>query len=292
MVGHWLETLLRLPRRPGHYLPVNGHDMMRPPSSHFVAHPGVLHPWRLLVVTVAVLLVLGLLAAHGTQAQTVQGFSALSVTPACDALDVTWTPASGADATGYLVQWKTGGQEYSDVERRHTTGSTDSSYRITNLEAGDYEVRVTVQGGRSQGFEATKRANPKDTQHVTVVRGGAGQTYRIRMNEQPPIRVAVYPRQDLTDEYAYLQWDSGEALSAWPPLHFFIRNDPTTEELAELHPPAKWDTCREFSIKAKDSSATGTVTLYHGLIWDDLTERDGFTVDSVTVTVVDPIGGL
>ena len=268
--------------------------MMRPPSSHLVDRPGVLRHWRLLAVAVAVLLVLGLLAAPGTQAQTATGFSALSVAPACDALDVTWTPASNADATGYLVQWKTGDQEYSESERHHTTASTDSSYRITNLEPGDYDVRVTVQGGGSQGFEATERANPKDTQQVTVVRGGAAQTYRIGMDKQPPIRVAVYPKQNLTDEFADLRWDSGVDLWAWPPLHFFLPNDPTAEELADLHPPARWDTCREFSIEARTYSATGTVTLFHDVIWDDLTERDGFSVDSVTVTVVDPpeVGGL
>ena len=268
--------------------------MMRPPSSQFVARPGVLHPWRLLAVTVAVLLVLGLLAAPGTQAQETitPGFTDLNVAPDCDALEVTWDPVVNADATGYLVQWKTGAQAYSNSERHHTTASTASSYRITNLQPGTYSVQVTVQGGRSQDYQETGSANPKDTQNVTVVRGGDAATYRISMNQKPPVRVALYPKQNQTDEYSWLKWDSGVDLSALPALYFFIPNDPTSEEQAELHPPAKWDTCKEFSVTAARYSATGTVTLYHDLIWSDATERDGFTLGTVTVTVVDSIGGL
>ena len=219
-------------------------------------------------------------------------YASLSVAPSLTHLDVTWTPSSDAGVTGYLVQWKSGDQEYSDTERSHTTESTASSYQITNLQPGTkYWVKVTQQGGRNDKDALTRIViTTMPPQFLTVVRGGPAQTYRVRLNKQPPVRVAVYPTKDLADEFAWLRWDSGEKLFVLPALHFFIPDAPTTEEQEESYPPAKWDTYKEFRVRAKANSELGTVTLYHDFIWDDETPRDGFSAGTITVKIIAPQG--
>ena len=222
--------------------------------------------------------------------KTAPEHGALSVIPFSTRLDVVWTPSSDDAVTGYLVQWKSGDEEFSDTERNHTTASTASYYQITSLRQNtEYTVKVTQKGGVYDGDSLNRKATTGIiTQQVTVVRGGPAQTYQVRLNKRPPVRVAVYPKQDLADEFSWLRWDTGEALTILPPLYFFIPNDPTPEELAGFHPPAKWDTYKEFRVTAKDFSSTGTVTIYHDFIWDDDTPRYGFSADAVLVTIVDP----
>ena len=219
-------------------------------------------------------------------------FASVSVTAPTDALellDVNWTPSADAEVTGYLVQWKSGDQEYSDSERRYTAGSSDASYQITDLEPGtEYRVRVTQQGGVYDQDDLERTASTPATRQVTVVRGGPAQTYRVKLNSQPPVRVAMYPKQDPDDDFAYLKWDSGEELSAWPVMHFFTPSAPSADELAGRFPAAQWNTYKEFSVSAPVDSGTGTVTLYHGFIWSDDVTHSGFSAGTTTVTIVDP----
>ena len=65
------------------------------------------------------------------------------------ALDLSWEAVNGAES--YIVQWKTGDQEYSEAERIHTTATRTTSHRIGGLSPGSsYTVKVTVRlsGGR------------------------------------------------------------------------------------------------------------------------------------------------
>ncbi len=64
--------------------------------------------------------------------------TSVTVTPQGDTLDVRWTAASYA--TGYKVQWKSGGQNYAASRQAITT---DTRYKIANLIGGTtYTVRV------------------------------------------------------------------------------------------------------------------------------------------------------
>ena len=74
-----------------------------------------------------------------------------------DTLLVGWAPSTESGVTGYLIQWKTGAQQYSTTERSHTAGPEVSSYQIGDLPLGVYTVKVTQQGGDSDGtsFEGT-----------------------------------------------------------------------------------------------------------------------------------------
>ena len=66
------------------------------------------------------------------------------VTPGPVQLIVAWTEATGA--TGYKVQWKSGGQSYNTSSRQETvSGMSTTTYTIENLTFGTtYTVRVTA----------------------------------------------------------------------------------------------------------------------------------------------------
>ena len=66
------------------------------------------------------------------------------VTPGPGQLIVRWTEATGA--TGYKVQWKSGGQSYNTSSRQETvSGGSTTTYTIENLTFGTtYTVRVTA----------------------------------------------------------------------------------------------------------------------------------------------------
>ena len=66
------------------------------------------------------------------------------VTPGPAQLIVAWTEATGA--TGYKVQWKSGGQSYNTSDRQATvSGMSTTTYTIENLTFGaTYTVRVTA----------------------------------------------------------------------------------------------------------------------------------------------------
>ena len=66
------------------------------------------------------------------------------VTPGPVQLLVAWTEATGA--TGYKVQWKSGGQSYNTSDRQETvSGMSTTTYTIENLTFGTtYTVRVTA----------------------------------------------------------------------------------------------------------------------------------------------------
>ena len=78
-----------------------------------------------------------------------------AVAGSSDSLDVFWPAVSGA--TGYVVEWKTGGGSYTAVTR---SDSTAISERLTGLEAGtDYSVRVTARhtiGGTTVGGDSAE----------------------------------------------------------------------------------------------------------------------------------------
>ena len=66
------------------------------------------------------------------------------VTPGPAQLIVAWTEATGA--TGYKIQWKSGGQSYNTSDRQTTvSGMSTTTYTIENLTFGaTYTVRVTA----------------------------------------------------------------------------------------------------------------------------------------------------
>ena len=68
-----------------------------------------------------------------------------------DIMSVSWNRSEDSGVTGYLVQWKSGDQQYSTTERSYTAGPDEVSHEISDLPLGVYTVRVTQQGGAGDG---------------------------------------------------------------------------------------------------------------------------------------------
>ena len=77
-------------------------------------------------------------------------------------LTVTWQPPAddgGEPLTGYLVQWKSGDEEFSDTERRATV--TTLRHQITGLDNGTtYTVRVRAVSLAGTGSPASESGTP------------------------------------------------------------------------------------------------------------------------------------
>ena len=66
-----------------------------------------------------------------------------------DALDVSWTASEDSDVTGYVVQWKSGGDDYSAANQSSTDGTSAS---FDGLTQGDtYTFRVAAVSDAGQG---------------------------------------------------------------------------------------------------------------------------------------------
>ena len=91
----------------------------------------------------------------------------VTLTPKLDTLVVRWSAAR--HATGYKVQWKSGGQSYNMTDRQDTVSvGTDTTHAIANLTNGTlYTVRVI----------ATKTGASSDSAPSAEVMGGPGIRY-------------------------------------------------------------------------------------------------------------------
>ncbi len=79
----------------------------------------------------------------------------VQLTAGVDNIKVDWDASTNAG--GYIVQWKSGGQAYSDTQRRHeiTDGST-TTYTIPNLDPDtEYDVQVTATRDESENSAAS-----------------------------------------------------------------------------------------------------------------------------------------
>ena len=113
--------------------------MLRPGTILFPALPAAL-------AGAFALLVLGTLAAPVAEAQTTPAVPKLTVTAdprSTTTLDVKWGAVAGAGR--YFVQWKSGGQTYSDFTRLNTITAPATANQIVSLTANtEYDVRVSA----------------------------------------------------------------------------------------------------------------------------------------------------
>ncbi len=135
----------------------------------------------------------------------------ITVTPAQEALDVSWTQVQ--NALSYTVRWKSGGQDYSGLitgDRTSGALSGATSYRITGLTAGTtYTVKLTVQlsGTSFDSAEATG-APLHPIPGVNVTSSDDGTALTVTWDE-------VTGRGSVA--YYGIRWKSGsEEYLAWP----------------------------------------------------------------------------
>ena len=95
--------------------------------------------------------------------------TSLEATPGDTTIALRWSPpqrTTGLTVTGYLVQWKSGTQQYSTTQRNHQAAASTTSHTIGGLVNGTpYDIAVTAlsadnTGGTSQATAIVPRTTP------------------------------------------------------------------------------------------------------------------------------------
>ena len=196
----------------------------------------------------------------------------VALTPGDGELVVAWTPVP--NATGYEVQWKSGGQGYNTSGRQATVGSgSTASHTISSLTNGTtYTVRVrATRTGANAGPYSDEAMDAPEAAGVTVSKTALtvteedsnGDSYTVVLDSQPTANVVVT-----------VAGHSGtDVLPA-----------PTTLTFTSMN----WETAQTVTVTAVNDADTtnDTVSLTHSATSTD-TDYDAITIDGVTVTVED-----
>ena len=194
------------------------------------------------------------------------------VTPGNAQLVLNWTAV--ANATGYKVQWKSGGEDYNTGDRQATvTPGTTSTHTIGGLSNGiEYTVRVIAnRTGANDGPPSAEVKGTPAAAGVTVSESAltvteedaTGDTYTVVLDRLPTASVTVtvsgHASTDVTPAPASLTFTTGN-----------------------------WETAQMVTVTAGNDADTtnDTVTLTHNAASTD-TDYEGITGAGVTVTVND-----
>ena len=197
------------------------------------------------------------------------------VEPGDTELVVEWTAVN--NATGYKVQWKSGGQSYNTSTRQAmiASGST-TSYTITSLTNDtEYTVQVTAtRTGANDGSPSTEVTGTPEapaTAGVTVSEtaltvteeDATGDTYTVVLDSEPTANVVVT-----------VGGHSGTDVTPTPATLTFTN--------------LNWETAQTVTVKAGNDADTAndTVSLTHSAASTD-SDYSGISIAGVTVTVND-----
>ena len=197
------------------------------------------------------------------------------VEPGDTELVVEWTAVG--NATGYKVQWKSGGQSYNTSTRQATiaSGST-TTHTITSLTNDtEYTVQVTAtRTGANDGPPSTEMTGTpaapvaagvtvSETALTVTEEDATGDTYTVVLDSQPTANVVVtvggHSGTDVTPTPATLTFTS-----------------------------MNWETARTVTVTAGNDADTAndTVSLTHSAASTD-SDYSGISIAGVTVTVND-----
>ena len=197
------------------------------------------------------------------------------VEPGDTELVVEWTAVG--NATGYKVQWKSGGQSYNTSDRQATiaSGST-TSYTITSL-TNDTEYTVQVTATRTGFNDGPSSAEVTGTPEAPAAAGvtvsetaltvteedATGDTYTVVLDSEPTANVVVT-----------VGGHSGTDVTP----------NPTTLTFTNLN----WETAQTVTVKAGNDADTAndTVSLTHSATSTN-SDYSGISITGVTVTVND-----
>ena len=204
------------------------------------------------------------------------GPSPPDVTPGDGTLVVSW--AAVDNATGYKVQWKSGGQGYNTADRQATvTPGSTTSHTITGLTNGtEYSVRVIAT--RTDANDSLPSASVQGTPAVPTAAGvitvsktaltvteaeTPGDSYTVVLDSRPTADVTVT-----------VAGHSGTDVTPDPGTLTFTTSN--------------WDTVQTVTVTAVDDADTtdDSVTLTHSAASTD-TGYSGITIAGVVVTVRD-----
>ena len=196
----------------------------------------------------------------------------VSVTSGNAQLAVNWTAVD--NATGYKVQWKSGGQDYNTGDRQFTVPSgTTTSHTITSLANGtEYTARVSAtRTGANDGPPSAEAKGTPAAPGVTVSKTALTVTEQDTTGDSYTVALDTEPTADVTVTVA------GHAGTDVTP-------NPTTLTFTA----SNWDTAQTVTVTAGDDADTtdDSVALTHSAASAD-SGYGGIAIDEVAVTVSD-----
>ena len=196
----------------------------------------------------------------------------VTVTSGDAQLAVNWTAVD--NATGYQVQWKSGGQDYNTGDRQFTvTSGSTTSHTITGLTNGtEYTVRVSAtRTGANDGPPSAEAKGTPAAPGVTVSTTALTVTEEDTTGDSYTVALDTEPTADVTVTVA------GHAGTDVTP-------NPTTLTFTA----SNWDAAQTVTVTAGDDADTtdDSVALTHSAASAD-NDYGGIAIDEVAVTVSD-----
>ena len=199
----------------------------------------------------------------------------VSVTPGNAQLVVTWTAVS--TATGYTVQWKSGGQGYNTTNRQATvTSGTTTSHTITGLANGT-EYTVQVSATRTGANDGPPSDEMTGTPTVPTAAGIAVSTAALTVTEQ-----------DSTGDGYTVVLDTEPTADVVVTVAGHVGTDVTANPTTLTFTMSNWETAQTVTVTADNDADTtdDSVALTHSAASAD-SGYSGIAIAGVAVTVND-----
>ena len=199
----------------------------------------------------------------------------VSVTSGNARLAVNWTAVD--NATGYKVQWKSGGQGYNTGSRQFTvTSGSTTSHTITGLANGT-EYTVQVSATRTGANDGPPSAEETGTPAVPTVAGVTVSPTTLTVTEQ-----------DTTGDGYTVALDTEPTANVTVTVAGHSGTDVTPDPTTLTFTASNWDAAQTVTVTAGDDADTtdDSVTLTHSAASTD-SDYSGITIAEVAVTVSD-----
>ena len=199
----------------------------------------------------------------------------VGVAPGNAQLVVTWTAVD--TATGYTVQWTSGGQGYNTTNRQATvTSGTTTSHTITGLANGT-EYTVQVSATRTGATDGPPSAEVTGTPTVPTAAGITVSTTAVTVTEQ-----------DSTGDGYTVVLDTEPTADVVVTVAGHVGTDVTANPTTLTFTMSNWETAQTVTVTADDDADTtdDSVALTHSAASAD-SGYSGITIDGVAVTVND-----
>ncbi len=199
----------------------------------------------------------------------------VTVAPGNSQVVVRWTVVD--NATGYKVQWKSGGEVYDTGDRQATvTSGSTTRHTISGLANGtEYTVRVIAT--RTGADDGPPAAEVTGTPAVPTVAG-------VTVSKS----ALTVPEEDPTGDSYTVVLDTRPTANVTVTVAGHAGTDVTPTPGALTFTATSWDTARTVTVTAGNDADTAddSVSLTHGATSPD-SDYEGITIAGVAVTVND-----
>ena len=180
------------------------------------------------------------------------------------------------NATGYRVQWKSGGQGYNTNRQATIASGSTTSHTISSLANGT-EYTLRVKADRTDANSGPWSDNATGMPAVPTAPGVTLSKTALTVTEE-----------DTTGDSYTVVLDTLPTASVTVTVAGHAGTDVTVSPASLTFTTVNWETAQEVTVTATDDADTadGTVTLTHGAASTD-GDYSGITIADVTVTVED-----